>query len=258
MTFESIGADIEVFAKNEVGHVALCGLIGGTKEKPRQIKTMPPGFCVQEDNVALEFNIPPAYEGKEFNNYIKVMLGQSKALIESLGFSLAQESSAIFPKDQLIHPNTQVFGCEPDYDAWKLRVNKKPKAKDPALRTAGGHVHIGTSGNIVDIARKLDLFLGIPSVYLDNSEESKQRRELYGKAGAIRPKPYGLEYRTLSNFWVFNDKAINFVYYGAYRATVSGIKITAKLGKEIQRIINTGDEDAARNIAGSFGLPQTL
>jgi hypothetical protein len=48
----------------------------------------------------------------------------------------------------------------------------------------------------------IDLFTAIPSVLLDPGESGKARRELYGKAGAFRYTPYGLEYRTLSNYWM--------------------------------------------------------
>jgi hypothetical protein len=38
------------------------------------------------------------------------------------------------------------------------------------------------------------------------------RRELYGKAGAFRPKPYGVEYRVLSNRWLNSEALIRWVY----------------------------------------------
>jgi len=48
----------------------------------------------------------------------------------------------------------------------------------------------------------LDLFCGIPSVLLDISNDAKIRRQLYGKAGDYRLPFHGIEYRTLSNFWI--------------------------------------------------------
>ncbi len=40
-------------------------------------------------------------------------------------------------------------------------------------------------------------------------DKDTERRGMYGKAGAFRPKPYGVEYRTLSNAWLSNDERIS-------------------------------------------------
>jgi hypothetical protein len=48
----------------------------------------------------------------------------------------------------------------------------------------------------------MDLLIGIPSVLLDRDKNAKERRKQYGKAGDFRFQPHGLEYRTLSNFWI--------------------------------------------------------
>lgn len=84
-------------------------------------------------------------------------------------------------------------------------------------RTAGGHIHIGcdqlkTEIEICAVARLLDLFVGIPSILFDHSEESKKRRRIYGQPGRFRVKPYGLEYRTLSNWWLQKDEYIGLIY----------------------------------------------
>jgi hypothetical protein len=47
--------------------------------------------------------------------------------------------------------------------------------------------------------KQLDWYLGGWSLQKD---PDPIRRRLYGKAGACRYKPYGVEYRVLSNFWV--------------------------------------------------------
>jgi len=53
--------------------------------------------------------------------------------------------------------------------------------------------------NCQDLVQQFDWFLGGWSVFMDKDEV---RRNLYGKMGACRYKPYGVEYRVLSNFWV--------------------------------------------------------
>jgi hypothetical protein len=60
--------------------------------------------------------------------------------------------------------------------------------------------------------RMLDLFLGIPSVFIDKDRTSVARRKLYGKAGRFRKPPHGVEYRSLSNFWLSSPKLVELVY----------------------------------------------
>ena len=88
--------------------------------------------------------------------------------------------------------------------------NNPPSLDGTNLRSCGGHLHIGFDRAKNDmmarphLVRILDLVAGVPSIIID---KDKDRRKLYGKAGAHRPKmieagdPYdGVEYRTLSNF----------------------------------------------------------
>ena len=42
--------------------------------------------------------------------------------------------------------------------------------------------------------------MGLPAVRRDSQDK---RRKLYGQAGRFRPTSYGIEYRTLSNYWTF-------------------------------------------------------
>ena len=57
LTQISIGSDPEVFISFKNKIVPSFDLIKGTKNAPRPLAKK--GFFVQEDNVALEFNIPP-------------------------------------------------------------------------------------------------------------------------------------------------------------------------------------------------------
>jgi hypothetical protein len=64
--------------------------------------------------------------------------------------------------------------------------------------------------------RRMDLALAVPAVFMD--QEGLLRKQLYGKPGAFRVKPYGFEYRVLSNFWIFNDKHIEWVWKATEKA----------------------------------------
>ena len=253
----TLGTDTELFAVDSAGkHRALCGLVGGSKDVPAPMKNMMAGFAFQEDNVAIEFNIPPATFKKEWVYYVTSARNWiEEELKNSLALSLSPNCAVSFDSSELTHPNALVFGCEPDYDAWKMVENKKPTCDNPTLRTAGGHIHVGTSDvDMVIGVRNMDLFLGVPSVLLDDKPDSIERRRLYGNGGAMRPKPYGWEYRVLSNFWVFDQSLIEWVWDATEKAIDYTHKFTKKEAGIIQNCINKGDKDAAANLIKHYKL----
>lgn len=228
-----VGTDTEVFLRDQQTKqpVPAIGLIGGTKHNPKQVPELSAGFCVQEDNVMLEYNVPPAKTKGQFvsnimvmNNYLTQMLGR-KGLFADIC------SSMEFTKKQLDHPQAQEMGCEPDWDVWSRMVNPSPKENDlmKTVRTSGGHLHISFS---VDgkpmtnseqdgiylkepLIKALDLTLGLPSFTFDRDT---RRRQLYGKHGAFRNKDYGIEYRTLSNFWTKTPELVAWAFDGVTTA----------------------------------------
>lgn len=250
----TIGADPELFLKDKVsgGWVAAVGLVGGTKEKPKKIDKK--GHAIQEDNVMVEFNIPPAKTEKKFVKSINHVLGHLAGILPQ--YNLVIEASATFPKEQLQHPQCMTFGCEPDYDAWNIIINPAPNP-NTAIRTCGGHIHVGYDGvdddNQVELIRAMDLFVGVPSVVLD---PDKVRKSRYGRAGAFRPKAYGVEYRVVSNHWLRNNQLLSWVYNNTHKAIAflnGGGKIDDALGARIQEAINTGNEQLSANISKEFG-----
>lgn len=246
-----LGCDPEVFLMNNEGLVPVFGLIGADKWNPKQIPDLPQGFTLQEDNVALEFGIPPASSIEEFVDSVKKV--QFSFLKDHPQYSFAKLSCALFNSNQLKHPQANVFGCEPDFNAWTGKENPKPKLKVKTMRAAGGHIHVETILPVQAVVQAMDFYLGIPSLFMD---KDTQRRQLYGKAGAHRPKPYGVEYRTLSNFWIFDEKYIRWVWRNAQRAlnSVSAGETFQEAGKEIQQIINTSNIKDAKILVDNFDL----
>lgn len=246
-----VGADPEAFLVNEAGKfISSIGLIGGTKWNPRQVGD---GFAIQEDNVAVEYNIPPA---KDVNEFIASINKGKQILsdhVKEFGLKLALVPSAIFDEDQLSNPQAREFGCEPDINAWTKRINPRPKAKDPALRSTGGHVHLTSKADPFILGQWMDFYNGAAFVLID---QDQRRRELYGKAGAIRIKDYpGIEYRTLSCFWLRSDELIRFVYersiLAANRAERGDI-LPTNVGVLIRKAINKSDKAAVQALADKY------
>jgi hypothetical protein len=175
----SLGCDPEFFLKKDNKHVTSIGLIGGDKNLPRALDDK--GHAVLEDNVAVEFNIPPAHDHAAFCASIQHVMAELQKELPDYEFS--HESAVLFNKEDLWHPQAQEFGCEPDYNAWTNKINPRPKASDASLRSAGGHVHVGTDLDKIQVIRAMDLFLGVPSIKLD---PGTLRRQLYGKAGSLQ------------------------------------------------------------------------
>jgi hypothetical protein len=252
-----LGCDPEVFLVNKKNKfVSVIGKIGAGKLDPLQIDGMPQGFTLQEDNVALEFGIPPAASADEFVHHVQAVLQGGLSKLPGLSFS--KLSCTIFPEDQMQHPLAHQFGCEPDFNAWTGEVNPKPKPPHPFMRSAGGHVHIETELDPKLVGRACDLFLGVPAVLMDDGAE---RKKLYGKAGAIRFKPYGVEYRTLSNFWIFDEKLIRWVWtntdrllHGLENYPEEATLTLEKHSDDIQACINNNDVKLAKQLVKEYSI----
>lgn len=247
-----LGADPEVFLTNGNGQlISVIGKIRGTKWEPTQIADLPPGFTLQQDNVALEFGIPPASSADEYVMHIKSV--KDKGLEVLRGLSYSPLSCAVFPEDQMQDDAAHMFGCEPDYNAWTGKVNIKPQPPHPFMRSAGGHVHVETKLPKKPVIKAMDVFLSIPAVFMDHGEDRKQ---LYGKSGAFRPKPYGVEYRTLSNFWIFDDKLIQWVWRNTERAlkSVRSGQRFDRYEDEIVSCIDKNNKKLAEQLVKEFEL----
>lgn len=201
-----LGADPEVFMRNEKGTIVSAhNVIPGTKEEPHPVVA----GAIQVDGLALEFNIEPAADRNTFNRHLVTVMTELKAALPK-GHELAIQGSHRFPMKYMHAQPAEslVLGCDPDFNAYTGLPNPAPNGKTN-LRTAAGHVHFGwTKDEVIDdwfmklccdFVKHLDWSLGLYCWYQDPDRE---RKKLYGKAGAFRPKPYGVEYRTAGNVWI--------------------------------------------------------
>ena len=143
---------------------------------------------------------------------------------------------------------SKVFGCAPSKNCYgESKISVDPRVYRG--RSAGGHIHIGNCyskylinasfreqfraayelnqnpnnawkiAERIDYALKasdimvpvLDIVLGNTCVLVDRAPSNKERRKVYGKAGEHRIKDYGIEYRSLSNFWLRSYQLMSMV-----------------------------------------------
>lgn len=256
-----VGCDPELFVANGQGLVSAHGMVDGTKEAPSPVDK----GAIQVDGMALEFNINPAETREEFIANTVTVMGQLAQKIPQ-GHTLQVISTANFGKSMIdMQPEeAKELGCSADYNAYlDGAANPKPNG-DLGFRTAGGHVHVGfTEGAhsadeehqhyCKEIIKLMDLFLGVPSVLLD---EDSQRRSLYGAAGAYRAKSYGVEYRSLSNFWLKSKGLMGWVYDQTelvISKVLGGLDVSEDAA-EIQRVINSSDREGAKQLIQKYNI----
>lgn len=260
----TVGSDAEVLLKNKDNkYISAIGLIHGTKTNPRKTEH---GY-VQEDNVLAEFNVNPAHTEEEFIENTNLILSDLKSIIKPLDLSIDISATALFDDDQLSSFKAKEAGCDPDFDAWSLSVNDKPSLRDTNMRSCGGHLHIAFNFanddmlNRAKLVRVMDFVAGVPSVLMDRDTA---RRSLYGKAGAHRFKavnngdPYdGVEYRSLSNFWLQSDELMGWAFRTA-KLSVGNFKelseIADSLSEDIVTTINNSDRAMAEKLISEYQL----
>ena len=253
------GCDPEVFVRQNGQFVTAHNLVPGTKTDPHKV----PFGAIQVDGMALEFNIDPAETADQWVHNIKQVYHALQAAVP--GYQLVNCPTADFNLEYFksCPDEAKILGCDPDYNAYTGGMNEPPQGDRP-FRTAAGHVHIGwlddlisnvsDPGHIADcelIIRNLDYTLGIQSLLYD---ADNRRRSLYGAAGAYRPKPYGVEYRVLSNVWLESEDLQRWVFNTAKRTMElieSGVDLSLDdyTKTQTQRTIKNSDVSYARDVS---------
>lgn len=250
----SFGADPEWFVSKDGKPVSIIGKIGGTKTNPLPIPELGHGFAVQEDNVALEYNIPPCTLIEEWVDSHMRVHQKLRAMLKVLGLVPLITPSVEFSNEELDNPRAWIFGCDPDINAWTGRVNPRPQSDNPNLRSAGGHIHVGIIGlrkaEKLLFVRHMDAYVGLPLLLIDKDD---RRRTFYGAAGAMRFKPYGLEYRTPSNIWTKRGSMIRGVARATQAAAFSYTN-NVQIEEDVRVIINSGDRTGAKTYMEKYGI----
>jgi hypothetical protein len=163
-----------------------------------------------------------------------------------------------------LKPENKKFGCEPSYNAYK-EVIELPDPEKYLYRAAGGHLHFGHYGtpradHKDDMSRVfkndpketikiLDIIVGNTCVMIDKDEGNIERRKFYGRAGEYRLPMHGpnqgLEYRTLSNFWLRNYKMMSMVF--GFARMAMGFALLNQAKKELFEAVKEEDIQKAIN-----------
>lgn len=250
----TIGADPEFVLTDRNGNpVSSEGKIGGSKTNPRFIKK----FGYQEDNIIGEFSMPPANTEDMFVTLLKegIDIISEELLKQDLNVSII--SSAEFKQEETTTDQGRSAGCDPEFCVYTQSYVEPPDYENSLVRTAGGHIHVGwldpksgVSPDVNDcerIVKNMDYFLGIPSVILD---PDARRRQYYGKAGSFRFTDYGIEYRTLSNFWIKEEKLVRW----AFKNTEQAFNYKGDLPAGIREIIDNNLVSEAERIIKLFNI----
>ncbi len=227
----TIGCDVEFAAQTTQTNLFGSGtyiplkesMLAGTKEKPNWIDDL----SFQRDNVFAEIGMLPADNKEDFVSRIMRARDQLNILLEPTHLVHGLDSHVVYDLMSLKEVDQyDAIGCEPDYNVWSLTENPAPLLEElGASRTCGGHIHIGypdfevmppTAIDRINLVKACDVFIGLwlkGTGHLDTF-----RQQFYGKAGAHRPKEYGIEYRVPSNAWAKNENMIGMMYEHAVMA----------------------------------------
>lgn len=196
------------------------GIVKGDKENKIDLKN---GHYAFYDNVLAEVNIRPESNKKDVQKSFRECFASLAKLIGK--YKLQTQASMMYPDAECNHLKAKVFGCDPEYDAYTLE-SVVPPICTTTFRSAGGHIHLGMQNfetlspdhllidafSKIEAIKMMDLFVSIPALFIDHDSTRKARRSLYGKAGYHRPTPYGVEYRTTSNFWLASPKLVDLMF----------------------------------------------
>lgn len=266
----TIGSDPEFMVAKKDGTLvsAIRVLRGFGKENKLSIPYDQKTFY---DNVLMEFNVAPSPTFRDFEEHFVACLKFAKEFLGREGLMLRQQSSAVFPASECMDEESQRFGCDPEFSIYKkgrdgsiLQIEPPSLPKENTFRSCGGHIHIGhpvatfDGGNPPMVVKMMDLFVGNTAILIDHDASSQARRKIYGGAGTHRIADYGLEYRTLSNFWLCSPQWAEVIFRLtrlAVQLSVARPVLAMELAsdKETEEVINSGNREQAWGIFEKTG-----
>jgi hypothetical protein len=221
-----IGSDPEFFVEDSKGEIIPSFKFLGSKQQPShtwgQIQV---GSLIEATNQKMYWDGFQA----EFETLASTCFGW---LVDSIWYGLKglYEEAKKFNPEAKISAKTLVeipmkefeatdpkfleFGCMPSKNAYGLNAPLL-NGTQTRLRSTGGHIHFGIGKmpeyKYREVVKTLDAILGVACVALFQGHDHPERRMMYGLPGEYRTPQHGLEYRVLSNAWMFHPLISNLV-----------------------------------------------
>lgn len=256
----SFGADPEFFFKQGGEIVGAEKIIPKEGVKHPLLPSRTPTTII--DGVQAEFNPASNTCRESFSGNLRQCFVELQANLQGKNVELDFSAGVKITKEELesLVKENQVFGCTPSANVYGESHIQVQDASKYYYRSAGGHIHLGTynshsmilKSNPTAVVQMLDILLGNTCVLLDRDPGNIERRKNYGRAGEYRLPAHGLEYRTLSNFWLRHYVLMSFVmgvarFAVAVAASPEAYNLVLEHVdlKDIERAINDNDFDLA-------------
>jgi hypothetical protein len=255
----TIGSDPEFLLADSEGIKSAIPVLKQDKDNPIDLQD---GYKIYYDNTMFEASLPPATSKEVFRETFRTLFKKMKKVTDMEVIAMPSHD---FSLEECSHPGALVSGCDPELDAYERKSYTPPDFTKGTFRSAGGHIHVGRedfgkieeydfnepllgSDSKENMVKLMDVLVGLPLTVIDNSEQSKKRKKIYGKAGRFRRTSYGIEYRTLSNYWLSSPELVDFVYElteKSYNYLFEGKEVKEETSLKVREIINSDNEEEA-------------
>ena len=227
------GGDPEIFLEHEgqiVGSEKAISAKGLTVYSGHWLSPLhaPAGeLKIIRDGVQVELNLPPT----NCREWLALEIQRAFALlVETLARNPEKRYDISFRQVVDVSPTelaslsklSRRLGCQPSFNWYSPLITIEERLKDLGYttdtypkRSAGGHLHFGLPQDLMSERERLppifDILLGNTTVMIDRDPGAAERRQVYGRASEFRLPRHGIEYRTLSNFWLHAKELVSLV-----------------------------------------------
>lgn len=222
-SFYLVGADpelsvVELFKNSRKEYRSVHEFFPGTKQKPIAYEF----GAIQLDGTAPEYNIKPADNADDFvrNNVAMLKVVQGIVKEHNPNWTIFATPASFFEDKywDSIPAKVKRIGCSPDMDSKSGEMNPAPK-REGKTSVHAGHLHYGWTnnedtndlGHVYDCKEAVNQLACSLYVLSDLWDTDTWRRKQF-RPGAMRVKPYGVEWRGLSNAWTKDPDLMRFVF----------------------------------------------